>query len=225
MFTLLLNRIFRRDLAIDRMSSRSGEERKFGELILAEEQIKAVRGAWSEVEKSAASAGVLLFKNIFDASPAAANLFSFVSASEVGDFEKLASNAALVKHALGVINTVSAVIWMLEKHETLTPILEDLGARHVLYEVSPEHYAVVGAAFLKTLRQQLGDKFTDDTQDAFASLWNNVIAVMMQSSDADAIERAKCDIAQGDCEAVDQDFLAHWTDKFVVDAAPDVVAD
>lgn len=205
------------------LSSRDREKRKFGELILAEEQIRAVRSAWSEVEKSAAVAGVLLLKNIFDESPAAAKLFSFVSDSEVGDFEALASNADLVRHAVGVINTVSAVIWMLEEDETLTPILEDLGARHVLYEVSPEHYAVVGAAFLKTLRQQLGDKFTDDTQDAFASLWNNVIAVMMQSCDADAIERAKCDIAHEDSDAVD--ILAHWTDKFVVDAAPDVIAD
>ncbi|KAJ8599009.1 hypothetical protein CTAYLR_007674 [Chrysophaeum taylorii] len=190
-----------------------------GNLIIPEDQIELVRTAWGTVlAKGEVEAGVVLFKNIFDASPHVAKLFSFVDESHIGDFESLARNEALVKHAVGVVRTVTAVIWMLEEEELVTPVLEDLGARHALYSVEPEHYAIVGSAFLKTMNQTLPpEEFGDDVKEAITALWNQVIALLMQKCDPETIELAKCDLRtpidaddDDDDDQVDPALLSLW---------------
>uniref|UniRef100_A0A7S0TD47 Globin domain-containing protein n=1 Tax=Chrysocystis fragilis TaxID=1411660 RepID=A0A7S0TD47_9STRA len=194
-----------------------------GKLILPEEQIELLRECWEKVVALGEErAGVVLFKNIFDSSSEVAQLFSFVEGpAENGEFEfeTLARNPLLVKHAVGVIRTVSAVVHMLEEDEMISPILKDLGARHMLYEVKAEHYAIVGAAFLKTMRQALGEGYTGEVDEAFVGLWNSVIAELMQGCDSETVERAKCDIAEacGETErgAFDSAFVARWSEEFV----------
>lgn len=107
------------------------DDDSIGRLILPEEQIELLRAAWDKVlTEGEETAGVRLFKNIFDMSSEAAKLFSFIQASntKVLDFATLAGNAQLVKHAVGVIRTVTTVIYMLEEDELIAPTLRDLGA-------------------------------------------------------------------------------------------------
>lgn len=96
-----------------------------------------------------------------------------------------------------------------------------IGARHHLYSVKPEHYAVVGGAFIKTVRQSLGIECTDPVSEAFTALWNEVIAMLMQDSDAETIRQAKCDIMdfppanRREGEEESSSFISMWTREFV----------
>ena len=125
--------------------------------------------------------GVLLFKNIFEAAPAAAGLFPFGRVDGFDPAGDLASNPALVKHAAGVVDTVSAAVGLLDDLPTLGPILVDLGAKHFTYKVEAVHYPIVGGAFLKTLEMGLGDAYTPEIAAAYTAMWGVVETTMLSA--------------------------------------------
>ena len=49
----------------------------------------------------------------------------------------------------------------------LVPALHSLGARHEAYGVTPDHYAPVGSALVWMFQETLGDRFTEDMEDAW----------------------------------------------------------
>jgi hemoglobin-like flavoprotein len=57
-----------------------------------------------------------------------------------------------------------------------------LGKRHVAYGVKPEDYDSVGAALLWTLEQGLGDDFTPDTKEAWATVYGLVATTMKDAA-------------------------------------------
>lgn len=200
-----------------------------GSLIIPEEQIIVLQDMWERVlDIGEEKAGVSLFKNIFDECGEAAQLFSFMENSKDTEFVTLAKNPALVKHAVGVIRTVSAVIGMLEEDEMISPVLMDLGARHQLYRVKKEHYDIVGRAFLKTVSSVLEADYTDEVDKAFEALWKRVIATLMLTADEGALEQAKKDLengipttAGGDDSDLDDDIVSRWSEEMHrVDAIP-----
>lgn len=117
--------------------------------------------------------GVLLFRQIFDIAPGALQLFPFKDEPDIYESPKLK------KHALGVVNAVGKAVASLRDLDTLVPLLQDLGRKHVGYGVKLEHYDVVGQALLKTLSLGLGDKFSKGVEASWTKLWG-VIAVTMQ---------------------------------------------
>ena len=58
-----------------------------------------------------------------------------------------------------------------------------LGERHVAYGVEEHHYETVGEALLWTLERGLGDAFTDDVRDAWATAYT-LLAMTMKSAAA-----------------------------------------
>lgn len=55
----------------------------------------------------------------------------------------------------------------LEKPEELVPALHQLGAKHAVYGVQPDHYAPVGSALIWMFQTSLGDRFTPEMEDAW----------------------------------------------------------
>ena len=144
---------------------------------LSPKQIKIIQTTWAVVEKlGAETVGVLLFKHIFEAAPEAASLFKKLNVDLKRD---LSENPALVAHAVGVVSTVGIAISMLNDLPALVPVLKDLGRRHCTYSVKKEHYPIVGAAFLKTLRLGLGDNYTNEVATAYTAMWGVVEATML----------------------------------------------
>jgi len=66
---------------------------------------------------------------------------------------------------------LTVVVKGLSKPEEILPAVEQLGRRHSSYGVRPEHYATVGAALLWTLQSGLGEAFTSEVRDAWASAY------------------------------------------------------
>lgn len=106
---------------------------------LTPSQIQLVKETWEAAAAlGATNVGVILFRNIFTLAPGVLPLFRF------RDEEDLYASPALRKHATGVVATVGAAVGLLEDLDTLVPILQDLGARHVPRGVKAEYYPVVG---------------------------------------------------------------------------------
>ena len=145
---------------------------------LTARQIKLIKETWAKAEAlGAETVGVLLFHHIFEAAPAAAGLFSSMKGFDPkGDLSK---NPALVKHAVGVVSTVSTAVSLLNDLPTLVPVLNDLGGRHCKYSVKKEHYPIVGGALVKTLALGLGSAYTDEVNEAYLALWRVVEATML----------------------------------------------
>jgi hemoglobin-like flavoprotein len=61
-------------------------------------------------------------------------------------------------------------------------VLRQLGARHGGYGVQDGHYAIVGAALIKTLEQGLGDAFTDDVRAAWLSVYGLISRTMIEAA-------------------------------------------
>ena len=137
-----------------------------------------IKTSWAAAEKlGAETVGVLLFKHIFEAAPGASGLFSSMKGFDPAS--DLSKNPALVKHAAGVVTTVGVAIGLLDDLEKLVPILKDLGGRHCVYNVKPEHYPIVGAAFLQTLQAGLGKAYTEEVAAAYTAMWGVVEATML----------------------------------------------
>ena len=61
------------------------------------------------------------------------------------------------------------------------PVVWPMGKRHAGYGVRPEHYVTVGAAFLQTLEQRLGEAFDGETREAWSAAYS-LLALTMQNA-------------------------------------------
>ena len=83
-----------------------------------------------------------------------------------------------------LMHMVGTAVHHLDDLDTLVPVARKLGARHKIYGVEPSHYHSVGEALLWTLEQGLGDDFTPEVADAWATTYGLLAGVMQEAADA-----------------------------------------
>ena len=64
----------------------------------------------------------------------------------------------------------------------VVPAVEALGRRHVAYGAEAGHYDTVGDALPDTLRATLGDDFGFEVEEAWATAYRTLAAVMQRGS-------------------------------------------
>ncbi|MBL0728119.1 globin family protein [Piscinibacter sp. HJYY11] len=129
-------------------------------------QIGHVRRSFALVVPIAPQAAALFYDNLFAADPSLRRLFQGNMAQQ-GD---------------RLMNMIAAAVELLEEPDSLLPALRKLGTRHVNYGVRDEHYATVGAALLKTLKQGLGEAYTEDVHAAWVALYGVVSETMIDAA-------------------------------------------
>ena len=130
---------------------------------ISAEQVMLVQTSFANVLPIADVAGLLFYERIFTLAPEARALFG-------DDIALQASRTmAAVKTAVDGLDDV----------EHVAPFLIRRGARHVRYGVVPEHFDLVGAAFLWTLEQGLGDAFTPEVHEAWAAAFGVIARAML----------------------------------------------
>jgi hemoglobin-like flavoprotein len=67
-----------------------------------------------------------------------------------------------------------------DEMDTISPMLEALGARHAAYGVRSHDYPTLGAALVWTLGEYLGSDFTDEARDAWLEAYD-LLARTMQA--------------------------------------------
>lgn len=92
----------------------------------------------------------------------------------------------LTEQGARLVQMIGAAIDLLDRPASLRPVLLNLGRRHAGYGVVHAHYASVGAALLDTLAAGLGEQFTDETRDAWATMYGAVAQTMQEGAASDA---------------------------------------
>lgn len=139
---------------------------KIAETLVNEQLIQDVQGSWVAVESIAPQAAALFYANLFEADPTLQALFK-------GD---------MVAQGARLMQMIGVAVSKLRDIDALVPVLQALGRRHVTYGVQDAHYAVVGAALLKTLGQGLGPAFTPQVQASWTAVYGAISDVMIEAA-------------------------------------------
>jgi nitric oxide dioxygenase len=131
-----------------------------------EHEIELVQTSWAAVEPIADVAAMLFYNRLFETAPEVRGLFPD-DVTEQG--RKLMAMLRVVVNGL-------------DRLDALVPAVADLGRRHTGYGAAPAHYDAVGAALLWTLAEGLGEAFTPEVEDAWATAYGMLAATMIQAA-------------------------------------------
>ena len=119
------------------------------------EQIDLVKSSWEKVVPIADKAAELFYAKLFELDPCVKPLFK-------GD---------MVEQGRKLTASLTFTVNALDRLDDIVPTVQQLGIRHVGYGVKDKDYDTVGAALLWTLEQGLGEAFTPDTKEAWATAY------------------------------------------------------
>jgi hemoglobin-like flavoprotein len=129
-------------------------------------QIKLVQTSFAQVAPIAATAADLFYGRLFEIAPHVRAMFP----DDLGEQKK---------KLMAMLGTAVAG---LSRLETLVPAVQALGRRHAGYGVKATHYASVGSALLWTLEKGLGEAFTPEVKDAWATTYIVLSTTMMNAA-------------------------------------------
>lgn len=132
--------------------------------------IDLVQGSFAKVAPIAATAAEIFYSKLFEIDPALKALFP------ASDAEAMAGQGNKL------MTMLSSAVAGLNNLDKLVPILEDLGKRHVGYNVAPAHYDAVGSALLQTLEAGLGTDFTPEVKSAWSETYGVMAKVMKDAA-------------------------------------------
>ena len=138
-------------------------------------QIALVQETFKQVLPIKETAADLFYTRLFEVAPSVRGLFP----------DELTDQGAKLMATLGV------AVAGLTSLDSIIPTVQKLGARHVEYGAEDAHYAGVGEVLLWTLEQGLGDAFTPDVKDAWASAYTILADVMIEAANAQRDGAAK----------------------------------
>lgn len=138
------------------------------------QQITIVQATWEQIHPDADAVATLFYSRLLARDPSLRRLFP-------DDLQAQRRKLA---------TAINLAVRSLKDLESLEPMLQELGRRHVGYGVHDRHYSTVGAALLDTLAAGLGDGFTPAVQDAWTATYQ-VLSETMKSGAARAREIAQ----------------------------------
>ena len=78
------------------------------------------------------------------------------------------------------MNMVALIVTRLHKLDDIMDEVKSLAHRHNRYGAEPAHYQVVGECLLWTLERVLGDKWTDETREAWTAVYGVLSDAMIK---------------------------------------------
>ena len=131
-----------------------------------------VQTTFALVAPIAETAAALFYNRLFELDPALRPLFK-------GD---------MAEQGRKLMQTLAVAVAGLDDLGALVPAVRALGKRHVAYGVRDEHYETVATALLWTLETGLGDAFTPEARDAWATVYW-ILADTMKDGAAEPLAR------------------------------------
>jgi len=129
-------------------------------------QVELVQTTWEKCMPIADQAAALFYGKLFELDPELKPLFKT-------DIKEQGKKLMVI---------ITAAVRGLSDLGKLVPVVEDLGRRHVGYGVKDDHYATVGTALLWTLEQGLGDAFTAEVKEAWATTYGILSSTMQKAA-------------------------------------------
>ncbi|CAN6439411.1 unnamed protein product [Victoria cruziana] len=141
------------------------------------EQEALVKQSWEVLKLNIPDLGFKFFTTILEIAPAAKDMFSFLKDTD----EVPQNNPRLKSHAAKVFKmTCEAAIQLREKGEVVVAenTLRNLGSVHLKKGVQDPHFEVVKEALLRTIRQGMGEKSSEEMVNAWNEAYDHVASAI-----------------------------------------------
>ncbi|KAL3520796.1 hypothetical protein ACH5RR_018945 [Cinchona calisaya] len=154
-------------------------------MVLTEKQEALVKESWELMKQDIPLHSLRLFTLILEKAPAAKDMFSFLRDTD----EIPQNNPKLRAHAAKVFKlTCESAAQLREKGEVVIAdtTLKWLGSVHVQKGVLAPHFEVVKEALLRTIKAAMGEKWSEEMNDAWAEAYDQLAAAIIGEMQAEA---------------------------------------
>jgi hemoglobin-like flavoprotein len=128
-------------------------------------QVELVQTTWEKVVPISEQAAALFYNRLFEIDPELKPMFK----------------SDIKEQGRKLMQMITVAVRGLKDLGKLVPPVEDMGRRHVSYGVRSRDYETVGSALLWTLDKGLGDAFTPEVKEAWATVYG-VLSTTMQKA-------------------------------------------
>eukprot|EP01084_Bolivina_argentea_P013649 25609_1 len=171
---------------------------------LSQSDIETVSESWTKVQKVLDVAVTSFYKDLISSKAEVRNLFS---------------KSDMAAQANKLVRAVGSVIALLHNLEDLIPVLEELGRRHVYYNVRPKHFKYLKLAWFNMLKNSLGIQWNDSLSKSWSRIWKYITTIMKASlEDAWLLytppdpEKVKVKILINHIDKIETQNMSFWTD-------------
>ncbi len=158
------------DTAFASVDSDVGDSRHFSKAIvggfLTVRQMELIRSSFDKFRDCGDAGPVRFYRRLFADSPSVRSLFP----DDVS------------KQARKFLQSLNVIVGSLSSTDRTTRMLQRLGERHQGFGVNPGHYPVVGKALVETLREELGDEFTEEIETAWTNAFELISSAMLSGT-------------------------------------------
>ena len=133
---------------------------------LTAEQRRLVRESFESLEEYSDSVVQLFYGRMFEIAPQVRPMF----------------RVEISLQSRKLLDMLTTIVSAIDDFETLRPRLEDLGRKHVMYGVKPEHYDALRVALLWAMGNALDLEFDPSTREAWGQLLGMVSGAMIDGA-------------------------------------------
>jgi hemoglobin-like flavoprotein len=131
------------------------------------QQQALIRESWAQVAPIADAAATIFYDRLFELDPSLRGLFA---------------RTDMASQRRNLMQTLAVVVASISRLDTIVPAVEGLGRRHAAYGVEAGQFETVGQALLDTLAVGLGESFTAETREAWATAFETLSGVMKSAA-------------------------------------------
>uniref|UniRef100_A0A5B7C5Z9 Putative non-symbiotic hemoglobin 2 n=1 Tax=Davidia involucrata TaxID=16924 RepID=A0A5B7C5Z9_DAVIN len=143
-----------------------------------EKQEALVKESWKQIRQNVPEFSLHFFTLILEIAPAVKNMFPFLKDSD----EIPHNNPKLKAHAVIVFKmTCESAIQLREKGEVVvahTTLKKYLGTVHLQKGVIDPHFEVVKEALLRTVKEAVGEKWSEELNGAWSEAYDQLAAAI-----------------------------------------------
>ncbi|ANQ49176.2 hemin receptor [Flammeovirga yaeyamensis] len=133
---------------------------------MTSQQKKLVQNTFAMVAPISDKAAEIFYTKLFELDPSLRPLFK----------------TDIKEQGKKLMTMLAAAVNGLNDLDALVPVVQDLGRRHVVYQVEDKHYDTVAEALLYTLGVGLGDDWTDEVQEAWTTVYTVLATTMKEAA-------------------------------------------
>ena len=133
---------------------------------LTPRQVEVLQSSFRILQPVGTTVGELFYQRLFELDPTLVPLFKRDRKEQGRKF----------------MQVLAVAVGGMPNLATLRPVIQQLGVRHAIYGVKPEHYEQVRAALLWAVARVLQDAYTEEVREAWASAYATLAGVMKEAA-------------------------------------------
>lgn len=140
-----------------------------------DDQKKLVVESWKEIQEDMDKIGVQMLKLLFASHPDVQDAFTKFKGMSPED---LTHSNQLRSHAMRVMGTVDKCLTCIYDTENVYKILNELGARHIMYTAKVDYMDLIGPQFILAIQPVIGEKWNSELEQAWSDLFKLIAHIM-----------------------------------------------